>query len=455
MSMTVSVRVAHLGIGKAKGQRYHDTRRRTPAYVDAERTKDNSTIIEQPTEADLRQRCEDRRVQRGAKRAMKSNAAILTSGIITFGKEAQPVIEAMTPAEQDALFTKTAQAIADQWRTDLVSLTVHRDESAIHAHFGLLAVDRDGKPLSKTLDTRKLQDIAGEVYQQYGITRGTPKAERLARGDDLSKIVHRSVAELHRDLPAEIETKRREIEAQRKALDDQRRELEELEAKAEKNRRLVAEQEAKLQAGRVAEELAQKRIATYQKREADAKAKAEKLAKEIEAKEAEFRLIDIPRPNLPPPNLVKIKDGLIKSRSEYIHTDQDIKRYSQEMESWAKNAATKTMRQKSRTLDQKEKALIDKDNELSQRESDIAKREQSVESREKRTRQIETQNRRLLNEREMIGINIGHMLGVENASMNRGKIVDAIVKTGDLAKFREILRENKVMMKGQGKGIGR
>ena len=286
MSMTVSVRVAHLSPGKAKGQRYHDTRKRTPTYVEADRSHLNSEIITPPMEAELRKQCEERRAQRSTKRAMRADAAIMTSGIITFGKDAQPVIEAMSREEQDALFARTAKAIANRWKTDVVSLTVHRDESAIHAHFGLLAVDREGKPLAKTLDTRRIQDIAGEIYQPYGITRGTPKAERLARGEDKAQTIHRSVAELHRDLPAEAATKRQEIEAQEREaharIEVLECELREQETKAEKNRRLIEEQTAKLEAGRVDEEKAGKRIETYERRESEARTRAEALTAQIE-----------------------------------------------------------------------------------------------------------------------------------------------------------------------------
>jgi len=452
MSKTVSVRVEHRGATRATGQRNHDTRRgkQIPKYVDKDKSEENSVIIEPKTSPELRKLCEERRAIRPTKRAMKKDAAIATNGIITFGTEAQPIIENLSKDEQNKLFQETATRIADRLNTDLTGLVVHRDESAIHAHFQMLAVNRDGLPLSKIIDrktAKELQDIAGEVYKQHGITRGTPKAERLARGDDLSKIVHRSVAELHRDLPAEIEAKRREIEAQRKALDDQRRELDELEAKAEKNRRLINEQNAKLEAGRVTEELARKRIETYQKREADAKAKAEKLAKEIAEKEAALRQIDKPKPRLSPPDVVTIRDGIFKSHDAFIYSAQDVKKFAQEIEAWAKDAATKSMRQKAATLEQMDKGLA-------QRESDIAQREQSIESREKRMNQLEAQNKKLLDERSLIGTHIGHILGVENASMNRGKIVDAIVQAGNLEKFREILRENRVQMKGQGKGIG-
>jgi len=381
---------------------------------------------------------------------MKKDAAVATNGIITFGTEAQNIIENLSKDEQNRLFHETAKRIAERLNTDLTGLVVHRDESAIHAHFQLLAVNLDGMPLSKVIDrktAKELQDIAGDVYKTHGITRGIPKADRITRGDDLSKIIHRSVTELHRDLPYEIAQKQQEIEERHKALELQRREMEELEAKAEKNRRLINEQNAKLEAGRVTEELAQKRIASYQKREADAKAKAEKLAKEIAEKESELRLIDKPKPQIPQPDVVKIKDGILKSHDEYVYSAMDVKKFAQELETWAKDAATKSMRDKSSEIELREKKLI-------QRESDITKREQSITSREKHMNTLETENRRLKDERSLIGTHIGHILGVENASMNRGKIVDAIVKTGDINKFREILRENRVQMKGQGKGLG-
>ena len=482
MSMTVSVRVAHLSPGKAKGQRYHDTRKRTPAYVEADRSHLNSEIITSPMEAELRKQCEERRAQRSLKRAMRTDAAIMTSGIITFGKDAQPVIEAMTPEEQDALFLKTAQVIAARWKTDLMSLTVHRDESAIHAHFGLMAVDREGQPLAKTLDTRKLQDMAGEIYQPVGITRGTPKAERLARGDKPAQVWHRTVAELQRDLPAEaaakrqeieaqsqeIAAKRQEIEARSQEIEAKRLELQEQEAKAEKNRRLIEEQAAKLDAGRVREEKADKRIETYWRRENDAKAKvaaiadeiaeketkAEKMAQEMDSMEkrhtaltSALTMIDRPRPVLPLPVTAKLSDGLLKAHTEQIYRPHDVQEFAIAITAWAQGAATETLRQQT-------KNAIAQEAELQRRENTVTKREQAIGPREEHMGRLESQNKKLLDERLSIGIHLGHMLGVENASMNRGKVIDAVVQTGNLEQFREILRRNRVEMKGHGQGIG-
>ncbi|MEL5849862.1 MAG: plasmid recombination protein, partial [Candidatus Igneacidithiobacillus chanchocoensis] len=448
MSMTVSVRVAHLSPGKAKGQRYHDTRKRTPAYVEADRSHLNSEIITPPMEAELRKQCEERRAQRSLKRAMRTDAAIMTSGIITFGKDAQPVIEAMTPEEQDALFLKTAQVIAARWKTDLMSLTVHRDESAIHAHFGLMAVDREGQPLAKTLDTRKLQDMAGEIYQPVGITRGTPKAERLARGDKPAQVWHRTVAELQRDLPAEaaakrqeieaqsqeiaakrqeiearsqeIEAKRQEIEARSQEIEAKRLELQEQEAKAEKNRRLIEEQAAKLEAGRVTEEQAEGRISAYDRREKDAKAKvaaladeiaeketkAEKMAQEVDSMEKRhtaitsvMSMIDGPCPVLPLPVTAKLSDGLLKAHTEQIYRPHDVQEFASAITAWAQGAATETLRQK-------HKNAIAQEAELQRRENTVTKREQAIGPREERMGQLESQNKKLLDERLSIGIHL-------------------------------------------------
>lgn len=65
--------------------------------------------------------------------------------IITFSSDAQLIIEAMTPKEQNAYFAKAAEEAADHFGADIASLVVHRDEAGIHAHFCLPAADRGGR----------------------------------------------------------------------------------------------------------------------------------------------------------------------------------------------------------------------------------------------------------------------------------------------------------------------
>lgn len=263
MSMTVSVRVKHNGQSKAAGQRRHDARvGKQPAYVDRTRSGLNSVIQPTMTESYAREQCETLRAQNPHEREMKSNAAILTAGIITFGTEAQPVIESLTTEQQNALYSDIAERIATELDTRLVGLAVHRDESAPHAHFSLLAVNKKGLPLSQVITkaiASRMQDIAGEVLAEHGnpeITRGKPKIQRIQDGDDWSKIIHKSVKQLHEDLPLELEALHKEIA--------------DAEAKLLKNRRLIEKAQNDMEQVNADTDKIIKRMTTYQKRETDA-----------------------------------------------------------------------------------------------------------------------------------------------------------------------------------------
>jgi len=261
----ISIRVAHKGKGQAASQRRHDTRTGPqPGYVDAERKNLNSVLVEPMKEAALRDECESRRSQRPGIRAMASNAAVATTGILTFGHEAQRVLAGLTPEQQDQRILEATKAAAAHMGTTLTGLVVHRDESALHAHFQCPAVRLDGRPVSKALNregTSQMQDVAAQAFEDLGITRGTKKKERQARGEPRSAWVHRKVTELHDDLPKEIAKAR---------------------AKAEKNRRLVEQTQAKIDAGNGDLTKLKKRLKTYQKREADALAVFEKVPEPVE-----------------------------------------------------------------------------------------------------------------------------------------------------------------------------
>ena len=256
MSMTISTRIRHNPVGKAKGQRRHDTRAgEVPKYVDQERSHLNSVLMEPATEGPMRAECQRRREDRGL-RAMATNSAIATDGILTFGAEAQKVVEQLPPDEQDRLFLETARTLAAEMNTTLAGLVVHRDESAIHAHFRTVAVRLDGLPISKRVDTKRLQDRAAEAWAHLGITRGKAKKQRIADGEPRSATINRSVKQLHDDLPAELAA------AQEKA------------AKAAER---LAKAEVKAQAAEGQVEKLEKRVATYQRRLEQAQAEIERL----------------------------------------------------------------------------------------------------------------------------------------------------------------------------------
>ena len=135
---------------------------------------------------------------------MKSNAVVVTAGIITFGHRAQEVFNRLPIETQDRAFIELAQEIAATLNTSLKALVVHLDETAIHAHFTLRAYNDGGEPISNATryrDMSALQDLAAEVVQRFApeIERGHKKKERLKAEADYPDTLHRGVKQLHAD----------------------------------------------------------------------------------------------------------------------------------------------------------------------------------------------------------------------------------------------------------------
>ena len=275
MSKAISIRIQPHSGRQAGGQRRHDLRDpdHVPDYVDETRTGQNSVIIEPPDPATVRAEIAWHRLAAGQQK-LRADARTTIAGIITFGKEAQAVIESLPNKEQDALFQRVADRVAKETDRPLLGLVVHRDESAVHAHFTLRGYKlENGKEVAPRLgraDLQRIQDAAAQEVAHLGIERGVSRAIREARGDDRAKVVHRSVRELHEALPREIEA----LQARKLAI---AQEMAESEAKAEKNRRLIEEQERKLSTGRADREKAAKRLLTYRRRRQEAKAKIAEL----------------------------------------------------------------------------------------------------------------------------------------------------------------------------------
>lgn len=205
-------------MGRAQSARYHDLRfGHIPGYVDQERISENSTILEPAMPSALRRICLTHRANRPTQRAMKKDAAVASCFIITFGKAAQPIFEALPKAQQDAAYEAVAKAVASLLGSEVTGLVAHRDETAPHAHGQMPAVRLDGRPLSKVLTpsmAKQVQDVAAQAIAAFApqIVRGKPKAQRVAEGEPRSKTVHRSVQQLHTDLPNEISAKAAEVE---------------------------------------------------------------------------------------------------------------------------------------------------------------------------------------------------------------------------------------------------
>lgn len=277
------VRVELRSASRYAGQRKHDLRiGPQPKYVDQKRADQNRVIIEPPTPSQMRKLVNARRAQRDTTRALKSNARIAAIGVIGFGSEATKIFERLPPDKQDEALLAVGEAIAVEANTTLEGMTWHGDESSGHAHPVWCGYNLDGVPLSETMKRgmmTRFQDRMAEVMAKHapGIERGRSKWARIEAGEDYAATLHKSVAELHRDLPADLEAKRAELVEAKARVDEMEQRLQKAQAKADE--------------AEGAFEKLEKRIATYEKRFAARSADLAKLqatVDHLETREAEI-----------------------------------------------------------------------------------------------------------------------------------------------------------------------
>lgn len=248
-------------MSKAYGQRRHDFRiGNQPKYVDLIRKDLNRVLVQPRPLPSIRDEISELRKRRGAERALKSNAAIVKSGIITFGTEAAEMFRALPDDQQDAAFEELTRLLADRLDTSIESLVVHLDETEIHAHFDLRAFSYDGQPICQLMNRKALsefQDMTADVLQRYcpDIQRGNSKRSRLDAGAHYPDTLNRSVRQLHEDLP-------REIAQREQSVRDLDADIIARQASAQKDKNRVAALEAREDLN----ETEQKRLGKYRAR---------------------------------------------------------------------------------------------------------------------------------------------------------------------------------------------
>lgn len=229
-------RLKHRNHVQANGQNRHDVRAgRQPKYVDPKRIELNDVLIEPLSGAKLKEICNLRRAQRDLQKRAKKDGKVATTGLIAFGTEAQVWFEALDRATQNLAFRTIAEAICSRCNTTLTGLIVHRDESAVHAHFQMPAYDIDGHPLTKTMTWRdygRLQDLVAETIFQFEprIERGNRKWDRIAAGALPSDTINLSVKRLHGSLLTELDEGELELEGLHADRDEAQAELDTLRA---------------------------------------------------------------------------------------------------------------------------------------------------------------------------------------------------------------------------------
>ena len=232
--MQVSFRIKNLKGGEASGAVAHDFRKKVPGYVDRAKTLQNAILEGGPPDIPASIAEQGERVKSRTGKRLRKDANLFLSGIITFSRDARGLVNANPP---DAQAQEFARQFAEKNRVKLLYLVRHSDETTTHYHCLWENISENGESVKNKLSPpvlSKYQDAAGQVFSPVGIVRGTPKAERIARGDDASKTIHRSVRRLHEYLPRELakeEERLREAASRRVALEGDFREAIRKEAK--------------------------------------------------------------------------------------------------------------------------------------------------------------------------------------------------------------------------------
>lgn len=358
-----SVRLEAKSLSQAYGQRRHDFRiGHQPKYVDPARKGLNRPLIEPRPVSKIRDEVLALRTARGAKRAMKGNAAVVTAGIITFGIEAQEMFLALTREQQDEAFRDLARAMAERLDTSLEALMVHCDESAIHAHFELRACNQSGIPLAKATRPAvmiELQDLVFDVMSRHcpGIERGNRKYDRLAAGEDYAATVHKSVRQLHHDLPLEVAR----LEQTREALEAS---LPELTARVEEMRDRVAKLEAEA-ANRELTAAKVKRLRVYRDRLTD-------RVRYLEARQGDLEAVQAKRDRLQG-EVKALEDRVEAAKQKQVLAEDGARRASER----AAEADRRVL-----AIQGREARLTASETALRTSEGVLEKREREVERRE-------------------------------------------------------------------------
>lgn len=275
-SPALSFRVSKvLNRAAVMGSRMHDMRLgKQPSYVDGSRSDQNTTLAlvdgyDKHGSAWSRFFSREEQELAARRKQQSKSQKMWRAAILTFSKEAQAILPSHPDAEALAVFRDFAR----RHNVRLLWSVGHRDESAAHYHAMFENVTGTGYALRLGVaDLSAEQDIAAWHFRDLGINRGKSKRARIADGEDPSAFIHRSVRELHHDLPAELD-------AARKALAESFVSIEKNQALAEKAR-LKAEEY-----GETAQKALQ-RAQRYEERAQAAQQRWEALQGQIEALEA-------------------------------------------------------------------------------------------------------------------------------------------------------------------------
>ena len=242
----VSTRIKAVGSAKAVQGIMHDTRFTVPGYLrrDPEAKfhsfKDNVTVMCRGAKNNaIRDFCREtimdsvREQQEIYKEKIKQKPDLggnwAITGVITFSEHA---VDGVDNDKLLELGKKTVQKIATELHVKPIYVSLHLDEKTPHLHYQLENLNREtGRTVARTIKTptlTKLQDIAGEVFEEIGLKRGQSRETTGRR--------YKTVAEGHRE---ELKQYEKRIQDMQEEIKVYREELKELKRPAVERRSIT------------------------------------------------------------------------------------------------------------------------------------------------------------------------------------------------------------------------
>jgi hypothetical protein len=183
MSFAV-VHMMKIGRGGLRGIQSHNQREKEPKTnpdIDSTRTPLNYYLLNNQT-VNYNRAVSDRITRLAtATQTVRKDAVVLCNFIVTSDSS---FFVNLTPERQRAFFVDSVRFFSERYGSEnLVSATVHMDETTPHMHLGLVPITSEKRLSAKTLfDKKELQslqtDFARQVGGVYGLERGVQGSER-------------------------------------------------------------------------------------------------------------------------------------------------------------------------------------------------------------------------------------------------------------------------------------
>jgi len=224
------VRIQKFTKGSVKGIEVHDRREKltdetshTNPDIDWDRSHLNYDLHPDQNQ-NFYQAVKNRINQLDLSRAVRKDAIVMAQVLVTSDHD---FFECLTYDEQKKFFEDSYLFLADRYGMEnIISATVHLDETTPHMHINMVPVTDDGRLSAKSVFTRaSLINLQDRFHEQVGQEFGLDRGERGGKKKHLSVIDYKIATAV-----GELEQTEQSLEFGKKLVKDERTELDQLRA---------------------------------------------------------------------------------------------------------------------------------------------------------------------------------------------------------------------------------